>query len=147
MEHPEQYSDAQWQELLSDEECRELYEVMRLSASAFEAEDAKEKIANDIKDEEWQKFETKYFPQKQHSWGWMQIAAMFVGVLMLSGIALTAVHVASHGSSEECVAYVYGEETTDRETVMEEMKRLMGEIAEDDPQDNIEQQLNDLFSH
>ena len=50
------YTDEQLQELLSDEECRELYEAMRLSASAFEAEDAKQKIANGFMDEEWQKF-------------------------------------------------------------------------------------------
>ena len=42
-------------------------------------------------DEEWQKFEAKHFPQKQRSWGWMQIAAMFIGVLMLSGITYAAV--------------------------------------------------------
>ena len=92
MEHPEQYSEEQLQELLSDEECRELYEAMRLSASAFEAEDAKEKIAEGIKAEEWHKFEVKHFPQKHRSWGWMQIAAMFIGLLMLSGIAYAAVH-------------------------------------------------------
>ena len=96
MEHPELYTDTQWQELLSDEECRKLYEAMRLSVSAFEAEDAKQKIANGIKEEKWQKFETQHFPQKQHSWGWMQIAAMFIGVLMLSGIAYAAVQIVRH---------------------------------------------------
>ena len=93
MEHPDRYTDAQWQELLSDEECRELYEAMRFSASAFEAEDAKQKIANGIKDEEWQKHEAEYCPQKHRSWGWMQIAAMFIGLLMLSGIAYAAVQI------------------------------------------------------
>ena len=96
MEHPELYTDEQWQELLSDEECRKLYEAMRLSVSAFEAEDAKQKIANGIKEEKWQKFEAEHFPQKQHSWGWMQIAAMFIGVLMLSGIAYAAVQIVRH---------------------------------------------------
>ena len=68
MEHPELYTDAQWQELLSDEECRELYEAMHLSVSAFEAEDAKQKIANGIKEEEWQKHEAEYFgSEKPHS--------------------------------------------------------------------------------
>ena len=108
MEHPELYSAEQLQELLSDEECRELYETMRLSASAFEAEDAKQKIANGIKEEEiakrlppigtqeWLNFDAKHFPQKHRSWGWMQIAAMFIGVLMLSGIAYAAVQIVRH---------------------------------------------------
>ena len=95
MEHPEQYSEEQWQELLSDEECRELYETMRLSASAFEAEDAKEKIANDIKEEEWQKFETAHptlrAPHLLRRGIRYQVAAVFIGLLMLSGIAYAAV--------------------------------------------------------
>ena len=77
----------------------------------------------------------------------LKFAAAFIGVLMLSGIALVAVQFAKHDSNEECVVYVYGKKTTDQETVMAEMKRSIGEIAEDNPQDNIEQQLNDLFSH
>ncbi|MBP3286966.1 MAG: DUF4974 domain-containing protein [Prevotella sp.] len=46
-------------------------------------------------DEEWQKFEAKHFTPKRKSWGWMQIAALFIGVLMLSGIAYAAIHFAS----------------------------------------------------
>ena len=104
MEHPEQYSDEQLQELLSDEECRELYEAMRLSASAFEAEDAKEKIANGIKAEEWQKFLQR---QANHSslftlhYSLKKLAAMFVGLLMLSGIAYAAVQMVRHTHTQE----------------------------------------------
>lgn len=122
--HPERYTDEQLDEMLSETDVNE----------------------PDI-EAEWHKFQAKHFPQKRRSWGRMQIAAMFVGVVMIGGIALTAVHMARLDADEECVAYVYGEKTTDRETVMAEMKRTMGEMAEDDPQDNIEQQLNDLFSH
>ena len=55
-------------------------------------------------DEEWQKFEAEHFPKKRHSWGWMQIAAMFIGVLMLSGITFAAVHVISNIESKPKVA-------------------------------------------
>ena len=102
-EHPELYTDTQWQELLSDEECRKLYEAMRLSVSAFEAEDAKQKIANGIKEEEWKKHEAEYFgSEKPHSSlftfhsSLQKIAAMFIGVLMLSGIAYAAVQIVRH---------------------------------------------------
>lgn len=97
MEHPEQYSDEQLQELLSDEDCHELYETMRLSASAFEAEDAKEKIAKGIKAEEWQKFErkaghtTKWVPFLLRRETIHQVAAAFICLLMLSGITYAAV--------------------------------------------------------
>ena len=45
-------------------------------------------------DEEWQKFEARHFAPKRKSWGWMQIAAAFIGVLMLSGIAYAAIYIA-----------------------------------------------------
>ena len=51
---------------------------------------------SDIVDEEWQKFEARHFAPKRRPWGWMQIAAAFIGVLMLSGIAYAAVQMVRH---------------------------------------------------
>ena len=51
---------------------------------------------SDIVDEEWQKFEARHFAPKRRSWGWMQIAAAFIGVLMLSGITYAAVQMVRH---------------------------------------------------
>ena len=51
---------------------------------------------SDIIDEEWQKFEARHFAPKHRSWGWMQIAAAFIGVLMLSGITYAAVQMVRH---------------------------------------------------
>ena len=50
---------------------------------------------SDIIDKEWQKFATRYFAPKRRSWGWMQIAAAFIGLLMLSGITYAAIHIVS----------------------------------------------------
>ncbi|MBQ8706036.1 MAG: DUF4974 domain-containing protein [Paludibacteraceae bacterium] len=52
-------------------------------------------------DKEWQKFEAKHFAPKRKSWGWMQIAAMFIGVLMLSGIAYAAIHIINNSHSQK----------------------------------------------
>jgi len=112
LEHPEQMSDEELNELLSDDECRELYEAMRLSADAIEMADAKEQIANGIKDEEWQKFEAEHFNEQQlsshlHPSGGMRrglkIAAMFVGILMLSGIAYAAIRIIGESSAQKQV--------------------------------------------
>ena len=46
---------------------------------------------SEIVDEEWKKFEAKHFGPKRRSWGWMQIAASIIGVLMLSGISYAAI--------------------------------------------------------
>lgn len=56
---------------------------------------AEETDTSEIIDEEWKKFEAKHFSPK-HSWGWMQIAATIVGVLMLSGIAYATIHIVSN---------------------------------------------------
>ena len=56
-------------------------------------------------DEEWRKFEAQHFPlRKQRSWGWMQIAASIVGVLMLSGIAYAAVQMIRSASNRDAQA-------------------------------------------
>lgn len=56
-------------------------------------------------DEEWHKFEAQHFPpRKQHSWGWMQIAASIVGVLMLSGIAYATVQLIRSSASGDSQA-------------------------------------------
>ena len=56
---------------------------------------------SEIIDEEWQKFEARHFAPKHKSWGWMQIAAAFVGVLMLSGIAYAAISIVHRGHADE----------------------------------------------
>lgn len=56
---------------------------------------------SDIIDEEWQKFEARHFAPKRRSWGWMQIAAAFVGLLLVSGIAIAAVHIVRHYQKPE----------------------------------------------
>ena len=58
---------------------------------------------SDIIDEEWQKFESEHFAPKHHSWGWMQIAAAFIGLLMLSGIAYATIHIFSSSHSQQAV--------------------------------------------
>lgn len=91
MEHPELYSDEQFQELLTDEECRELYEAMRLSADAFAMVDAQAKMANDVSDEEWQRFESKHRQKQRPLMRW---AAVFIGIFMLSAVAWAVWHIA-----------------------------------------------------
>lgn len=76
-----------------------------------------------------------------------RLLALMAAACLVIGISMTAVHFARLNTNEECVAYVYGKKTTNQQTVMAEMKRSIGEIAEDNTQDEIEQQLNDLFSN
>lgn len=76
-----------------------------------------------------------------------RLLALMAAACLVIGISMIAVHFARLDANEECVTYVYGKKYTDQQTVMAEMKRSIGEIAEDNTQDEIEQQLNDLFSN
>ncbi|MCR5131982.1 MAG: hypothetical protein K6C10_11065 [Prevotella sp.] len=98
IEHPELYSDEQFQELFSDVECQQMYDAMRLSTSAFELVSGEAKVANDLKEKEWKKLETVIYPVKRQR-GWMQIAAAILGILLLSGITYAAVWLFSSPSS------------------------------------------------
>jgi RNA polymerase sigma factor (sigma-70 family) len=74
-----------------------------------------------------------------------RLIAIFAAACIVVGISMTVIHFAKFETSDECVAYIYGKKYTDKQTVMAEMKHSLGNLADDDTQDEIEQQLNDLF--
>lgn len=76
-----------------------------------------------------------------------RLIAIFAAACIVVGISMTVIHFAKLETSDECVAYIYGRKYIDQQTVMAEMKRTMGEMTEDNTQNEIEQQLNDLFSN
>lgn len=67
-------------------------------------------------------------------------AACIVGI-----ISMLAVRWMKMESEEECVTYIYGKKYSDEQTVMREMRRAMGDLATDNPQNEIERELNELF--
>ena len=87
MEQPHLYTAEEWQEILSDEECREIYTLMAKTKSAF---DSQKEVDDETIDAEWSRLTTN--PSRS----WLRVAAMFIGVLMLSGIALAAIHISRH---------------------------------------------------
>ena len=95
MEQPQAFTEQQWQEILSDEECRQLYSMMAKTKSAFKAQ---KKIDDKTIDDEWKRLTVS----ANHRW--LHVAAMFVGILLLSGIAIAAIyvlvpHIAPEGAS------------------------------------------------
>lgn len=106
LEHPHDYSAAEWQQILEDDECRELYELMAKTRGALDAARACEQLTDEQIDAEWQRLESdmlevKHEPSNEHphlrfsfSIGrFRRIAAVFIAALMLSGIALAAIHI------------------------------------------------------
>lgn len=106
LEHPHDYSAAEWQQILEDDECRELYELMATTRGALDAARACEQLTDEQIDAEWQSFEMENGEWKMenstehtHSqfsilnFSFERIAAVFIAALMLSGIALAAIHI------------------------------------------------------
>ena len=85
-ERPQDYTDEELQKLMSDSEMREYYELMVSAEAGFALR----------KDEAPEKRPVFYTLGNR----FMRIAAMFIGVLMLSGIAFAAYRLVVGGDSE-----------------------------------------------
>ena len=111
MERPQRYTADEWQEILADEECRELYTLMSKTQSAIDAARAEKEVTDDMIDAEWQRLSDEKRKAtgrrvsgnevRSEKYSLLKFAAMFVGVLMLSGLAFAAIHIASHYNASE----------------------------------------------
>lgn len=101
IEHPEHYSESQIKEILQDEESRQTYLTMMEMRMAFDKEATEKDL--DV-DKEWQLF-TEQHPVVKSRFDWHKLAASFIGVCLLSGIAFAAIHTfSSHRQVEETSA-------------------------------------------
>ena len=90
LDKPEAYTEQEIQNIINrDEDTRETYRMMAEAKRSSRQHQANKPI--DV-DAAWQKFNQKVQP-KQHSFGWIKIAASFVGVLLVSGIAFAAIQI------------------------------------------------------
>lgn len=96
MEQPKRYTAEEWQEILANDECRELYTLMSETQSAVDAARADEEVTDEMIDAEWQRLARPHLHFSISSYQFRKFAAMFIGVLMLSGIAYAAIHIVSH---------------------------------------------------
>ena len=90
LDNPEAYTEQEIQDIINrDEDTREAYRMMVEAKRSSRQRQADKPV--DV-DAAWQKFNQKVQP-KQHSFGWIKIAASFVGVLLVSGIAFAAIQI------------------------------------------------------
>ena len=90
LDNPDAYTEQEIQDIINrDEDTRETYRlIVEAKRSSRHRQDQK---PVDI-DAAWQSFNQKLQP-KQQGFGWMKIAASFIGVLLVSGIAFAAIHI------------------------------------------------------
>jgi hypothetical protein len=97
LEQPERYSEAQWQEILADDECRELYTLMaKVKSTAPPPEVSRETV-----DAEWQRLARS---QRNHASIiplWRKIAATAAIALVLFGVSYAAVKTGFFGLEKQ----------------------------------------------
>ncbi len=91
METPQEYTAGEWQQILADDECRELYTLMSKTQSAMDIARAEETITDETIDAEWHQLTSR--PLMLSLSKFRKIAAVLVSIIMLSGIAYAAIHI------------------------------------------------------
>ena len=107
-EHPEQFSEQALQTMLDDPEVRELMEA---TAQLKQAMMSDENNVNDV-DAEWQRFAQTHLTEQKQERSWLKIAATFIGILMMSGIAFAAIHIIRYVSNVGVESHPPIQETT-----------------------------------
>ena len=98
-EHPENYSEQELKTMLKDPEVRELMEATALLKQAMIWENARKNTVN--VDAEWQRFAGQHIADSKPRRGWMKVAAVFLGVLFVSGITFAAIHIVRMVNSQK----------------------------------------------
>ena len=87
LEQPHDYSEAQWREILADDECRELYTLMAKTKSAVRPAH----VTDEAIDAEWQRLAQAERPRAAVVPLWRKIAAAAAIVVAFFGITIAAV--------------------------------------------------------
>jgi hypothetical protein len=98
LDNPDAYTEQQIRDIINhDEDTRETYRLMVEAKRSSRHRQNKELVNVDAA---WQRFNQKFQP-KQSSSNWMKIAASFIGVLLVSGIAFAAIHIVRQYQKQE----------------------------------------------
>ena len=98
-EHPENYSEQELKTMLKDPEVRELMEAAELLKQAMIWENSRKSTVN--VDAEWQRFAGQHIADSKPRRGWLKVAAVFLGVLFVSGITFAAIHIVRMANSQK----------------------------------------------
>lgn len=149
MDDPGQYTDEQWREILADSECASLYEMMRKTRSALDAEQVDQELSAETVDLEWERFAAAHQARAVKPFNWRKIAAAVV-VLAVFGLAAAAIysHFARTPQTEtiENTTPNVNPQMTDRteNAVDAESDKSQAHLYDDVP---LEQIINDLAAH
>lgn len=108
-EHPEQMTDDELQQFLDNPQMQEFTEQMAFAKRAFKSRE----MGNEAPDveEEWAKFAATHFGGEEtmqrrtsvfsFNSSFQKVAACFIGVLLVTGMAFAAIRIARHSAEKE----------------------------------------------
>ena len=115
LDNPDAYTEQQIQDIINrDEDTRETYHLMVEAKRSSRHRQNQKPV--DV-DAAWQRFNQKLQP-KQYGFGWMKIAASFIGVLLVSGIAFAAIHIVRQYQKQEAPQTEIAENVTTSVTTL-----------------------------
>ena len=89
LDNPAAYSEQEISDIINcDEETRETYRLMVEAKRSSRWTQPQQSVNVDAA---WQRFEQKHYPQQRPLHHWMRIAASFIGILFISGIAFAVI--------------------------------------------------------
>lgn len=103
---PEQFTEEEIRQLMEDDECRQFYEQMVRAADSVFADDAMFSSEDGVKTAK----ERSLIPLI------LKVAAAFVGILMLSGIAYAAIHYTRNREAKQQTEYAVTEQSVNQES-------------------------------
>ena len=92
LDNPDAYTEQEIKDIINhDEDTRETYRLMVEAKRSSRHRHRQNQKPIDV-DAAWRRFNKRFQPE-QHGFSWMKIAAAFIGVLLVSGIAFAAIHI------------------------------------------------------
>lgn len=91
LEHPTEYTKEQWQEVLSDPICKDLYATLSMTAGAFSSQKSSDSLTDDDIEAEWSRLKDNHPNTKIISLSWRNVAAIVSCLLILTGMTWAAV--------------------------------------------------------
>ena len=147
LDNPDAYTEQEIQDIINrDEDTRETYRLMVAAKRSSRQRQADKPI--DV-DAAWQKLNQKVHP-KQHSFGWMKIAASFVGIMLVSGIAFAAIQIVRYAQqhtprTEEVINTTKRANTTPSDTLPTDTTAVSQPIIYDNIP--LEKMLSEIAAH
>ena len=103
MDQPDRYSKAEWQEMLDDKDCQEYYRLMCDTAAALNDSFRSDNQQTDktATEEALRRFQHRYMPAHYRITLWRKVAAIFIGLLLVSGMTFATVAIVRHHRAAE----------------------------------------------